>query len=43
VADAVGARERHVVGLGAAAAIITVALGWAAARRRRAADQVPNG
>jgi hypothetical protein len=43
VADALGARERHVVGLGAAAAVITLAFAWAATRRRRAADQVPNG
>jgi hypothetical protein len=43
VADALGARERHVVGLGAAAVGGTVALGWAAMRRRHAAGQVPNG
>jgi hypothetical protein len=43
VADALGANERHVVGLGAAAAAVTLAFVWAATRRRQAADQVPNG
>jgi len=43
VADALGAGEHHVVGLAAAAAVITLAFAWGATRRRQTADQVPKG